>query len=474
MVDIDKNELYILKGLLRHLDFVCKFCDKIKHSYFSPEVAPVVLTIKKFFLKTQKLPTVEMICDIYLIKICNGDEQLKEKAVNAIENALEIPFDQKEYEEHFDWLCSMTKEWIVDKSVENALMEASDLFLKGKRQEAVQKILEASHVNFDDDVGLEYIADIDRRISNLKEKTLVIDTGIPTLNDRIGGGWRPKSLIMFGAATNVGKTLILGAISASLIQQGYNGLYVTLEINDFMLANRIDANIADISLADLPANADRLKEIITNKVEDAKRRGKDIGRLIIKEFPPASISAHNILSMIREFEIKRNGFKPDFICVDYIGLMIPNGKSFSDNSYGKLKTVSEEVRAIGCKLGVPMFSAVQVNRGGFNQEKLGLENTSDSMGIPMTADLMIMVSRNDELDKQNKMWWEIAKSRWSKNGGGLKIHVDFDHMRISDGEDPLVGAELTDEQNSLLKDMNNKSIISKQVPFKKSNKDINI
>ena len=470
MAERDNNELYILKGLLKHVDFVAKFCDKLKHDYFSREIAPVVLTIKKFFLKTQKLPTVEMICDIYLIKVCNNDELLKEKAIEAIENALEIPFEQKEYEEHFDWLCTMTKEWIVDKSVENALMEASDLFLKGKRQEAVHKVLEASHINFDDDIGLEYIADIDRRISNLNEKQLIIPTGITTLDDKIGGGWRPKSLIIFGAATNVGKTLILGAISAQLIQDGYNGLYITLEINDFMLANRIDANIADIKLNDIPANADRLKEIINNKVEDSKRKGKEIGRLIIKEFPPASISAQNILSIIRELEMKRAGFKPDFICVDYIGLMIPNNKAFSENTYGKLKTVAEEVRAIGSKLNVPVFSAVQVNRAGYNEEKIGLNNTSDSMGIPMSADLMIMVSRNEELEKQHKMWWEIAKSRWSKNGGGLKIHVDFDHMRISDGEDPLINEELTDEQKALLKDASDKPNVSKQVPFKSSSK----
>jgi replicative DNA helicase len=470
MADRDKNELYILKGLLKHVDFVSKFCDKLKHEYFSPDIAPVVLTIKKFFLKTQKLPTIEMICDIYLIKICNNDELLKEKAIEAIESSLEIPFDQKEYEEHFDWLCSMTKEWIIDKSVANALAEASDLYLKGKTRDAVHKVLEASHINFDDDIGLEYVADLDRRISNLKEKQLVISTGIKTLDDKIGGGWRPKSLIVFGAATNVGKTLILGAIAASLMQNGYNGLYITLEINDFMLANRIDANIADISLSDLPANADRLKEIITNKVEDAKRNNKEIGRLIIKEYPPASISSQNILSIIRELETKRAGFKPDFICVDYIGLMIPNNKAFSDNSYGKLKTVSEELRAIGSKLGVPIFSAVQVNRAGYNEEKLGMNNTSDSMGIPMTADLMIMVSRNDELDKQNKMWWEIAKSRWSKNGGGLRVHVDFDHMRISDGEDLLASEELTDEQKKLVESAG----MGAQIPFKKSDKSINI
>jgi replicative DNA helicase len=466
MTDVDRKQLYILKGLLKHTDYVSKFVDKLNQDWFSFEIAPVVLVVKKFFLKYQKLPSVEMICDLHLDKICNGDNERKENAIAAIEESLALPFEQKEYEEHFDWLVSMTKEWIIDKSVEHALMQAAALYEQGKRQEAVHKILEASHINFDDDCGLEYVADIDRRIDNLKEKSLIIPSGLRSLDDRIGGGWRPKSLIVFGAATNVGKTLILGAITAHLIQQGYDGLYITLEINDFMLSNRIDANIADIPLNDLAKQADRLKEIISNKVEAAKRNGKGIGRLIVKEYPPASVSAQTILAAIRELEIKRNGFKPDFICIDYLGLMAPNAKAFSDNTYGKLKTVAEEVRAIGSKLSIPVFTAVQVNREGFNQDKLGLQNTSDSMGIPMTADLMIMVSRNEALDKENKMWWEIAKSRWSRNGDGLAIHVDFDHMRLSDTSDALA-AEPTQDQLKDIEKLEVNSTVNK-LPIKKT------
>lgn len=470
-MDRDKNELYILKGLLKHIDFVAKFIDKLKYDYFSNDISPIVLIVKKYFLKYQKLPTTEIICDSFLDQACKNDKQLKESAVSAIEEALSIPYDQREYEEHYDWLITMTKEWIINKSVGNALSQAADLYIQGKQQDAVNKVLEASHINFDEDVGLEYVADLDRRIEQLREKKLIIPTGIQSLDDKIGGGWRPKSLIVFGAATNVGKTLILGAITAHLMQEGYNGLYITLEINDFMLANRIDANIADIPMGDLPANPDRLKEIITNKVELAKSRNEELGRLIIKEYPPATISSQNILSAVRELENKRGGFKPDFICVDYLGLMVPNAKAFSDNSYGKLKTVSEELRAIASKLGIPVFSAVQVNRGGFNQEKLGLENTSDSMGIPHTADLMIMVSRNEELDKSNSMWWEIAKSRWSKNGGGIRVRVDFDHMRISDSGDVLDNAD-TDDTRKVVSDLNGgssapSSVHVNKVAFKK-------
>ena len=265
----------------------------------------------------------------------------------------------------------------------------------------------------------------------------VISTGIPKLDHAIGGGWRPKSLTIIGAATNVGKTLILGDITYRLFDQGLNGLYITLEINENILSNRIDANLADMKMSELAGNVDELHERIMQRKKEKQilhkqdpKRNKNFGRLIIKEYPPATLNSNQILALVRELELKRNKFKPDFIAVDYLGLMVPNGKSFSDNTYGKLKTVSEELRAVGVALGVPIFSAVQVNRDGYNSSHVGLEKTSDSIGIPQTADLMIMVSRDESSDQSNLMYWSIAKSRFSKNGEQFTLEVDYEHMRL--------------------------------------------
>lgn len=458
----DKEQLYILKGLLRHLDFTSRFIDKLKKDYFSPEIAPVVVIIKKFFLKTQRLPTIEMIIDIYLDKVCNGDSVLKDKSEEIINEALQIEFEQKDYNEYYDWLVDLTKEFIRNKSIESALVTSTDLFLKGKRHEAVQSIIEAANITFDEDLGVEYFADMDKRMDALKDKTLVIPTGITSLDDKIGGGIRPKSLVIFGAGTNVGKTLILSAITTNLIKKGYNGLYVTLEINDLLLSNRIDANIANISLGDIPNSVEQLKENIVNLNNELKMTGKSLGRLIVKEYPPASISAQSILSLVKELEMKKNGFKPDFICLDYIALMSPNGKSFSDNSYGRLKTVAEELRAVGVKLNVPILSAVQINRDGYDNDKnkeIGLQNTSDSMGIPMTADLMVLAFRTPELDKFNMMRFKIAKSRWSRNGDGINIKVDYNHMRIMDADDCDIGEELSDAQKQTINSLNSSNNI---------------
>jgi len=433
----NKTELYILKGFLKYIDFTAKFLDKANKDFFSPEIQPSILALKKYYNKYNKLPSIEQMCDNFLPQICK-DDNLREMAEQAIQDAIAISFDQKDYEEHYEWLISETKEFILEKNIELALMESVELLQSGKKYDAVKRIIDANNMNFDEDIGVDYMGDLEKRINQLKEKKNVTSSGIKALDVLLNGGFYQKTLTIFGAGTNVGKTVILGAIAANLIQQGKNGLYITLEINDYALANRIDANIGDINVNDLTTNTEQLKNTLYNKYKDAEENGTPIGRLIIKEYPPATINAQTILALVRELEMKRGGFKPDFICVDYIGLMIPNGKGFSDNTYGKLKTVTEELRSIASILNICAFSAVQTNRESYKSEKVGLENTSDSMGIPMGADLMIMVTRNEELDIAKKMYWYIAKSRQSQNNVGLQVKVDFPKMRISDCDEYVV------------------------------------
>jgi hypothetical protein len=175
---------------------------------------------------------------------------------------------------------------------------------------------------------------------------------------------------------------------------------------------------------------------------------KPFGRLIIKECPPGYLNANGLNALLKELQLKR-GFRPKFICVDYIGLMVPNGKAFSDNSYGKMKTITEELRAVGVINNIPIFSAVQVNREGYNTTHIGIEKTSDSMGIAHGADLMIMVSRDEGGDQENKMYWNVAKSRWSRNGQSFIMSVDYDHMRLVDEEQSINEAQTKSVLNAI-------------------------
>ncbi len=437
---VDNNiELYIIKGLLTIQDYSVRFVDIIKTDHFSESAQPVVKMIKAFYAKYRKTPNAEILLDNLLPKLFSGDESRMKKADELVQSSLAITVNKESF---YDFLIEETKNFIKFNSIKLALMESIDLVEAGKMDEAVKRINESSNLNFDDNLGLDYFEDLESRIERMKEGVHIIPTGMNVLDSKIGGGWHNKSLVIFGAATNVGKTLILGDVAFKLVKQGKSGIYITLEIYQDLLANRIDANLSDIEMGELNNDPDMLFKVINEERKKADDAGLPFGRLIIKEYAPNCLNSNQILSFVRELNLKRNGFKPEFIAVDYIGLLAPNGKSFADNTYGKLKTVAEELRTVASILDIPVFSAVQVNREGMNSSHVGMENTSDSVGIPMTADIMIMVTRSEDMDAECKMRWFIAKSRYSRNGDSFTVDADYNHMRITAGEEDRQDARL--------------------------------
>jgi len=428
----DNVELYIIKGLLTLQDYTVKFIDIIKPDHFSIEAQPIVKMIRSFYFKYRKSPSPEILLDNLLPKLFNNDQAKIDSAEELVQNCLAVFVDTEKF---YDFLVEETISFIKFNSMQQALMESVGLISQGKMQEAVKLVNEASNISFDDNLGLDYFEDLAARIERMKTGVNIIPTGLRELDKRIGGGWHKKSLVIFGAGTNVGKTLIMGDIAFKLLKQGLNGVYITLEIYQDLLANRVDANLSDIEMGELNNDPDLLFQIINKEKEEAEKNGTPYGRFIIKEYAPNCLNSNQILTFIRELNLKKNGFKPDFIAVDYIGLMAPNGKGFSDNTYGKLKSVAEELRTVASILDITMFSAVQVNRDGLNSSHIGMENTADSIGIPMTADIMIMVTRDDDMNAESKMRWNVAKSRYSRNGDQFMLDADYNHMRITSDEE---------------------------------------
>ena len=423
----DNNiQYYILNGLLSIDDYAAKYIDKISPSHFAVEMQPIIKGIQKFYLKNLKTPTVGILIDRVLPIMVRDDPDQQQKCEDIIQSAMTIDFKKNDF---YDWLKSETNEFIKTQRVIEAMTKIVDMVNKGEVDEAKKILDEAYQINFDENLGLDYFGHLKERMDRLKQGANIIDTGLTDLNNTIGGGWRNKSLIVFGAGTNVGKTLILSDIAFKLVKQGLNGLYVTLEIFEDSLANRVDANLSNIELSELPSNADFLMQKILDEEKQAKDEGKPFGRFIIKEFPPG-INCNNILSLIRELNLKQ-GFKPNFLVIDYIGLMAPNGKA-ADNSFTDLKKVSEQVRTLSSMLNIPVFTAQQTNRDSYGLSEIGLESTSESMGIPFTADIMIMCSRTKDMEEENKMYWYVAKSRFSKNNVGFFVNVEYSYMRITD------------------------------------------
>jgi len=431
----DKTQLYILNALLSDANFAIKYLDKFEPKFFAAPVGRMILCIKRFFTVYHRVPTTEQLMKTLLPKLVKEDQEKLEESIDCLNECRQLEMK----EDFSQWIEDESKTFIRIQRITHALTQCLEHLDKGDPETAANMVLKASEIHFDEDLGLDYFEDLEKRMEELRNPALVIPSGHEKLDLAIGGGWRPKSLIMFGAATNVGKTLILGHIAYKLIEQGMDGLYITLEINQNVLANRIDANLSDIAMSDLSSNVDELMERVIRKRKEREQLSKEdasvkpFGRFIIKECPPGFLNANGISALLRELQLKR-GFRPKFICVDYIGLMVPNGRAFSDNTYGKMKTITEELRAVGVMNNIPVFSAVQVNREGYNTTHVGLEKTSDSMGIAHGADLMIMVSRDENADTENKMYWNVAKSRWSRNGQSFIMSVDYDHMRIVDEE----------------------------------------
>jgi len=432
----DNTELYILKALLSDIAYSAKYLDKLEHKFFEEPVGRVIHVIDRFYATYNKIPTIDQITQALLPKYLKNDAESVDACIDVIQQCRALD-DVKDFS---TWVSDETKTFIKRKKLETAMVDAVNLMEKGNMDEAVARVMKVMEINFDDNLGLDYWEDMKLRMEELRNPATVIPSGLSKLDEAIGGGWRNKSLIIFGAATNVGKTLIMGDLTAKLIDRGYNGLYITLEINEHILANRIDANLTETKMSELTDDVDELYRKISSYRSQREEANKTdptipkIGRFIIKEYAPGYLNATAILSLLRELQLKKN-FKPDFIVVDYIGLMIPNGKSFADNTYGRMKTVSEELRAVSSLHKIPVFSAVQLNREGYKNNDVGLEKTSDSMGIPMSADVMIMVTRDEEGDNNNIMKWHVAKSRWSRNGSKFAIHVDYDYMRLSDSRE---------------------------------------
>lgn len=425
----DNNiQYYILNGLLSIDDYASKYIDKISPTHFSVEIQPIIKGIQKFYLKNLRVPTVGILIDRVLPIMIKDDPDALSKAEDIVQSAMTIEFKKNDF---YDWLKTETNEFIKKQRVMEAMMKVVDKVNNGDLEEAKKILDEAYQITFDDNLGLDYFGHLEDRISRLKKGSHIISTGLGVLDNHIGGGWRNKTLNVFGAGTNVGKTLILSDISFKLIKQGLNGLYITLEIYEDSLANRIDANLSNIELSELPSQADYLMQKILDEKNQAEKDGKPFGRFIIKEYPPG-INCNNILSIVRELNLKQ-GFKPDFLVIDYIGLMSPNGKA-AENSFTDLKKVSEQVRGLASMLNIPIFTAQQTNRDSYGLSEIGLESTSESMGIPFTADVMVMCSRTKDMEEENKMYWFIAKSRFSKNNQGFYVNVEYPYMRISESE----------------------------------------
>ena len=443
MVQQSRIENTIISSLFFHEDYTRKVLPFIKEEYFGNRVEQLLFgEIFKFVEKYNNLPTKDaMLIELNQRKDINEEElnHLKDY-VNQIENTEP---DEK-------WLTETTEKFCKDRAVHNAVLSGIKILDgKDKKQtaEAIPHILsDALAVSFDKSVGHDYIEDADDRFKwyHTKEKRYQFD--LDYMNRITKGGVPSKTLNIALAGTGVGKSLFMCHLASSYLLQGLNVLYITLEMAEERIAERIDANLLDVTMEDLH---DMPKQLYEGKI--TKLREKTQGQLVIKEYPTASAHSGHFKSLMNELALKKS-FRPDVIFIDYLNICASSRfKGGNISSYFYVKAIAEELRGLAVEFNVPIFSATQTTRTGYVSTDIGLEDTSESFGLPATADFMFALISNEELEALGQMKVKQLKNRYNDPSinRAFIIGVDRAKMRLYDVQQKaqdIVDANQVDEK----------------------------
>ena len=412
-----------------------KYCRKvlpfIKTEYFDPAHKTIYKLVLNFISKYNKLPT-RAALEIEFQNNADVDEELYPNAVKVLE-----AIDQNPNVEE-NWLLENTEKWCKDRAVYLAIMESIQI-IDGKKKDisrdGIPDILQkALGINFDNSVGHDYLGDFEKRYDFYHKVEDRMPFDLEKFNAITKGGVPRKTLNIALAGTGVGKSLFMCHVAAGAMSAGKNVLYITLEMSEERIAERIDANLMNVQidqLATLP------KDMFENKLQKIAK--STIGKLIIKEYPTASAHAGHFRALLNELKLKKD-FVPDVIFIDYLNICASSrmkGLSGSVNTYSLIKAIAEELRGLAVEFNVPIFSATQTTRSGFSNTDVELTDTSESFGLPATADLMFALISTEELEKLGQLMVKQLKNRYNDTSTNKRFIVGVDRakMRLFDVED---------------------------------------
>jgi len=384
-----------------------------------------------FVNKYKNLPTHEAL----VINITEKKNLTEPQVRDSVELLKEITQEKDDVPE-MAWLTEQTEKFCQDKAIYNAIMESvgilDDKDGKKAKGEIPQLLADALGVSFDSNVGHDYTQDFESRYDFYHKVESRIRFDIDILNKITKGGLPTKTLNIALAGTGVGKSLFMCHVAAGCLSQGHNVLYITMEMAEERIAERIDANLLNIDLNELHTIS---KDDYERKFESLK--SKTHGKLIIKEYPTASASTLHFRALLNELHLKKN-FKPQIIFIDYLNICAsarikPGGNV---NSYTYIKSIAEELRGLAVEFALPVVSATQTTRSGFSNSDPGLEDTSESFGLPATADFMFALVTNEELEGLNQILIKQLKNRYSDPNYYKRFVVGIDRakMRLYDAE----------------------------------------
>ena len=421
----------IFGNLVHNEEYARKCIPFLKEEYFTSQAEKALFRlIKEYVDKYNSFPSKEVMA----IDLSNT-EGISEGTFKDCKDLINDITQDKETQ--LDWLLDQTEKFCQDKAVYNAIMASIGILddKTGKTSKgAIPQILsDALAVSFDTHIGHDFLEDADSRYEFYHKKETRVAFDLDYFNKITQGGLPKKTLNIALAGTGVGKSLFMCHCAAANLTEGKNVLYITLEMAEERIAERIDANLLDVSIDDLKVLP---KEVYDKKIERVKK--KTDGKLVIKEYPTACAGSANFRHLLNELKLKKK-FVPDIIYIDYLNICMSSRIKYAANvnSYTLIKAIAEELRGLAVEFNVPIVSATQTTRSGYSSSDVGLEDTSESFGLPATADFMFaLIKQSEEMADLNQIVVKQLKNRYGDPSFNARfvIGVDRSKMRLYDVE----------------------------------------
>ena len=455
-----RTEHLILNNLLHSEDYARRTLPYLKSEYFSDTSERVIYEeLDKFINNYNALPSREALT-IEIDNRTNLNDKQFEDIAKYVGSLVAEEQDDKE------WLVSTTEKFCQEKAIYNAIMESISIIdgdAKRDKGSIPSLLSDALAVSFDPNVGHDLLDNSDSRFDFYHRVEERIPFDLEYLNKITKGGVPKKSLNIILAGTGVGKSLAMCHMATANLLDGKNVLYITLEMAEEKIAERIDANMLNVRLDEL---AELPKHTYDKKIERVKN--KTTGKLIVKEYPTASANVGHFRHLINELKLKKS-FKPDIIYIDYLNICASGRMKMgaSVNSYTYIKAIAEELRGLAVEQNVPIWSATQTTRSGYSNSDVGLEDTSESFGLPATADFMIAIIATEELNQLNQVLVKQLKNRYGDPNTNKRfvLGIDRPKMRLYDAEQSAQDTLIDVDDNGPINSFGNRERPDKSSKF---------
>ena len=421
---MERIEKTILKNLLHNEEFTRRVFPFLESKYFLDGIDRIVFQqIYEFIDLYKNRPTKEAL----IIDLSNHKKITETEFQSATDLINELKEEEKPNDE---WLVAETEKFCQEKAIYDAVMNSIQIIDgKDKRltKDSIPEILsDALGVSFDTHVGHDYIENVDERFDFYHRVEDKIPFDLDFFNQITKGGLPRKTLNVALAGTGVGKSLFMCHVAANCLMQGKNVLYVTMEMAEERIAERIDANLLNLPIDDVHSLP---KDLYERKIDLLKMQ--TAGKLIIKEYPTATAHTGHIRTLLNELKLKRN-FSPEIVFVDYLNICASSRFKYNANvnSYTYIKAIAEELRGLAVEMNIPIVSATQTTRSGFNSSDPGLEDTSESFGLPATADFMFALVTSEELDKLDQVMVKQLKNRYNDLTVNKRFVIGIDRSKM--------------------------------------------